>query len=80
MTDELTMGLTANAVAKHLNCNVVTVRRWAKEGKLPYLSLGGRRMIFSRRVIDELLARGGKFQNNDKKTGEEVNGTNNWKR
>jgi excisionase family DNA binding protein len=58
MAEDLEMGLTTAQVAKHLHAHPVTIRRWAKTGKLPYLTFG-RRMLFSRKVIDSILAKGG---------------------
>jgi excisionase family DNA binding protein len=68
MSEEKKMSLTVADVSMHLNYSKATIRKLAKQGKLPFLMLGSRKMIFSRRVIDEIIAKGGKFgaSNNNK--------------
>ena len=58
MNEDLSMGLTVRQTAEHLHCHPVTVRRLARTGVLPYLTFG-RRMIFSRKNIEVMLAKGG---------------------
>jgi hypothetical protein len=53
-----TLGLTAREVGIHMHLHPATVRKFAREGKIPCLILGTRKMPFSRKVIDELISEG----------------------
>lgn len=50
MTHEL---LTTEEVAKRLGASVVTIRKWAREGHIPCMRVGGR---FIRLDWDEVVA------------------------
>ena len=54
-----TIALSTIEAARELRCHPNTLLRWAAQGKVPYVRLGGRKLLFSRSEISKLVA--GKF-------------------
>jgi len=58
MSNDATIGLTSSEAARELRVSTETLLRWAvKENKIPYIRLGTRKLIFSRKEIEQLLSR-----------------------
>jgi excisionase family DNA binding protein len=58
MSNDPTMGLTSSEAARELRVSTETLLRWAvKEKKIPFIRLGARKIIFSRKEIEQLLSR-----------------------
>jgi excisionase family DNA binding protein len=49
-----TIWLTSSECATQLRISQATLWRWVKEGKVPALRLGGRKLIFARKEIENL--------------------------
>lgn len=43
-------------VAEYLRCAEVTIRKWVREGKIPYCRLGAKKLFFRKSSIDEWIA------------------------
>jgi len=55
---EQTIALTANEAARELRISTATLFTWVKVGKVPAVRLGGRKLLFSRKEIERLVAGG----------------------
>jgi excisionase family DNA binding protein len=51
-----TIALSTIEAARELRCHPNTLLRWAAQGKVPYVRLGGRKLLFSRSEISKLVA------------------------
>ena len=51
-----TIALNSQEAAMQLRISQNTLMRWVKAGKVPAIRLGGRKLLFSRREIERLVA------------------------
>jgi len=51
-----TIALSTIEAARELRVHPNTLLRWVAQGKVPYVRLGGRKLLFSRSEISKLVA------------------------
>lgn len=51
--------LTAEQLADKLPLHPETIRRWAREGRIPHRRLGGRRVVFIESEVNDWLVSSG---------------------
>lgn len=51
-----TIALSTIEAARELRVHPNTLLRWVAQGKVPYVRLGGRKLLFSRSEIQRLVA------------------------
>jgi excisionase family DNA binding protein len=56
MTTNETIGLNTSEAARECRVSTATLLKWVKEGRIPYISPGGRKLIFSRKEIEAFLS------------------------
>jgi excisionase family DNA binding protein len=50
-----TIALSTAEAARELRISVHTLLRWTAAGKIPHVCLGGRKYLYSRRTIENLV-------------------------
>lgn len=52
-----TIGLTTQEASRELRVHPNTLLTWVKQGKVPCVRLGGRKLLFSRKEIEAVISR-----------------------